>query len=437
MIRYYAPYGASRELFSRRDSEVLLSGPAGTGKSRACLEKLNVMALLNPGMRGLMVRKTAVSLGSTGLVTWRQHVIPELLAHGELEWYGGSVQEPPAYRYRNGSTISVGGMDKATKIMSSEYDAIYVQEATELQLNDWEALTTRLRNGRMSFQQLIADCNPDAESHWLKQRSNSGKTRILWSKHEDNPVYFNRDGTPTAVGAAYMDKLDSLTGVRYLRLRKGIWAAAEGLVYEDWDPAVHLVDRFPIPDSWDRYWSIDFGYNHPFVCQCWAEDPDGRLFMYREFYGSGVIVEDWAKCIMREVTDERGLWKEPEPIEIICDHDAEGRATLERHILRGTRPAVKRVKEGIQAVQGRLRAAGDGRPRLFLLRDSLVERDQNLAAQGRPTSTAEEVTGYTWATGAGQVVKEEPVKIDDDGVDALRYVVAARDLKGRPDIRWI
>ena len=44
--------------------------------------------------------------------------------------------------------------------MSTECDMISRQEATELELADWLALTTRLRNGVMPYQQLIADCNP-------------------------------------------------------------------------------------------------------------------------------------------------------------------------------------------------------------------------------------------------------------------------------------
>jgi predicted O-methyltransferase YrrM len=56
--------------------------------------------------------------------------------------------------------IVVVGLDKAQKVMSSEYDVIFVQEAIELTVDDWEALTTRLRNGKISFQQLLADCNP-------------------------------------------------------------------------------------------------------------------------------------------------------------------------------------------------------------------------------------------------------------------------------------
>ena len=60
-VHEYTPRGGAVQVFERRDNEVLISGPAGTGKSRACLEKLHLMALLNPGMRGLMVRKTRSS----------------------------------------------------------------------------------------------------------------------------------------------------------------------------------------------------------------------------------------------------------------------------------------------------------------------------------------------------------------------------------------
>ena len=88
----YAPAGSALEVFGYRGPEVLLSGPAGTGKSRACLEKMHFMALHNPGMRGLICRKTAVSLGSTALVTFREHVAAEALASGELlEHHDGSV----------------------------------------------------------------------------------------------------------------------------------------------------------------------------------------------------------------------------------------------------------------------------------------------------------------------------------------------------------
>lgn len=414
----YSPRGACRTLWERRDPEVLVSGPAGTGKSRACLEKLHLAALKYPGMRGLIVRKTQTSLGGSALDTWRKFVIAELVDVGGVAYYGGSGEEPAQYRYRNGSRIVIAGLDKASKIMSSEYDMIYVQEAIELTEDDWEALTTRLRNGVMPYQQLLADTNPDTPTHWLKVRCDSGKTVMLESRHEDNPTI-----TPE-----YMAKLDALSGVRYQRLRKGMWVAAEGIIYEEYDPAVHLIDPFEIPDSWTRYWAVDFGYTNPFVCQWWAEDPDGRLYLYRERYCTRHTVDQHAALIRTYMEDE------PRPRAVICDHDAEGRATLEKELGISTTAAQKTVTDGIQAVQRRLRPAGDGRPRLYLFRNSVGVRDQELVDAHKPACTAEEIPGYIWSD---KIAKEQPVKENDHGADAMRYMVAERDLGVRVGIRWL
>jgi phage terminase large subunit len=430
----YRPVGSARDLFHCRDPEVLLSGAAGTGKSRACLEKLHSMALSNPGMRGVILRKTAVSLGSTALVTYREHVAKEALASGEVRYYGGSAQEAASYRYGNGSVIVIGGMDKATRIMSSEYDVAYVQEATELTEDDWEAITTRLRNGAVSFQQIMADCNPDAPHHWLKQRCDRGATTLIYCRHEDNPRLYDATADVwTPEGSSYIARLDALTGVRYERLRAGKWAAAEGLIFDTFDPAVHL--HKPIghpPDSWTRWWVVDFGFTNPFVWQAWAEDPDGRLYLYREIYRTQVLVEDHARAIIAATTTQHG--REPRPRDVICDHDAEGRATLESKLGLSTTAAHKSVLEGIEAVKARLKVQADGKPRLFICRDALVERDAALAEAKRPVCTQDEVLEYVWDD---KTRKEQPRKENDHGMDCMRYLCAGIDLVGRPRMRWI
>lgn len=427
----FVPRGACRKAFEFRGDELLLSGPAGTGKSRALLERLHLLALLNPGMRGIIVRKTLASLGSTALVTWNRFVIPEAKLVGEVEWYGGSTQEAPGFRYRNGSVINVGGMDKPTKIMSSEYDLAYVQEAIELTEADWDAINSRLRNGIISFQQIMADTNPDTPTHWLKARCDRGVCCMLESRHEDNPVLYDDTGNLTEAGRAYIARLDNLTGPRHQRLRRGLWVAAEGQIFDEWDPAIHLIDRFDIPDSWARYWSVDFGFVHPMVIQWWAVDPDGRLYLYREIYHTRRTVDVHARNALAQVVDSRGRWIEPKPTAIICDHDAENRAVLKRELGMTTTAARKTVSDGIQATQRRLRKAGDGKPRLFILRDSLVELDPELVDAKKPTCTAEEIPGYIWDVGAGKAPKEQPLKIDDDGSDAMRYVVAELDIRRR------
>ncbi len=408
----YQPFGGAAVLMTARDPEVLLSGPAGTGKSLACLTKLYLAAMKYPGMRGLIARKTRESVSESALVTWEQKVIPP----GHPLTAGAKRRARQVYTFPNGSEVAVGGLDSAQKVMSTEFDMVYVQEAIELTEDDWEALTTRLRNARMPYQQLLADTNPSHPRHWLKRRCDDGRTRLIESRHEDNPSIVNpRTGRATPQGEAYLAKLDSLTGARKPRLRHGRWAQAEGVVYDGWDATVHLVNARPIPHHWTRYWAIDFGFTNPFVWQFWAEDEDGILHLYREIYRTGRLVEDLAREGLAMCDGEPG------PRAVVCDHDAEDRATLERHTGVLTEAADKGVRAGIQEVAGRLAIRGNGRPRLYVNRDARGHpADPVLVAAARPTCTADEFDGYVWDP--GRASREAPLKKDDHGMDALRYL---------------
>lgn len=453
----YVPVGAGLEVFKRRNKEVCLVGPAGTGKSRACLEKLLAIGLRTPGVKMLAIRKTLISLTATGLRTWEDHVAKEAIDAGIVKFFGGSQREPAQYRFSNGSTLVVGGMDNPTKIMSSEYDVIYVQEATELEPDEWEKCTTRLRNFRISFQQLLADCNPDKPTHWLKQRIDSGQTLGIPSRHQDNPVLWH-GGDWTDYGREYvLGTLASLTGVRRARLYLGLWAAADGIIYEGWDDSAHYLTRTDpllVPDDpdtrvcsagiiweWPRYYAVDFGFTNPMVIQRWAEDPDGRLYLYGEQYLTQTLVEDHAADLLEIVTGQRtmgGRWTEPRPQKIIVDHDAEGRATWASKSGLSTFKANKAVKAGIEAVQSRLKIANDGKPRLFIVRDGLARRDSMLADSKKPTCTYEEIGGYIWdkpLERSKNQSAEQPVKKDDHGMDAMRYLVMDRDPVSRNIVR--
>lgn len=422
--------GAALELANSRAPELLISGAAGTGKSRAVLEKIHLVCLLTPGVKALILRKTARSLATSALRTWERDVIPEAMRDGTVSYYGGSAREPAQYRYRNGSAVVIGGLDDPMKVMSTEYDIAFIQECTEVSEDDWESVNIRLRNGAISFQQLIGDCNPGHHTHWLLERANTGKLKHLVSQHEDNPRYFRPDRTPTKEGVDYIARLDSLTGVRYLRLRKNIWAAAEGVIYENFDPAIHVIDPFPVPASWERIWAIDFGYTNPFVWQDWALDEDRRAYLVREIYMTGRLVEDHARQIM--------ALGGPRPSAVVCDHDAEDRATWERHTGMGTVSAEKAVTSGIELVQSRFKLAGDGRPRIQFFRDALVEKDRTLVDKKLPTSTVEEIPGYIWAPEppSADRKREQPVKRNDHGCDAKRYFVCEIDLHGQTNVRW-
>lgn len=424
--------GAALAMMNSRSPEILISGAAGTGKSRAVLEKIHLVCLLTPNVRALILRRTARSLATSALRTWERDVVREAIRTRDVWFYGGSAREPAQYRYSNGSSVVIGGLDDPMKVMSTEYDIAFIQECTEVSEEDWESVNIRLRNGAISFQQLIGDCNPSHPTHWLLERAASGKLQHLVSQHEDNPRYFFTDGTPTDEGVDYIARLDSLTGVRYLRLRKNIWAAAEGVIFEEFDPSLHVIDPFDVPASWERIWAIDFGHTNPFVWQDWALDEDRRAYLVREIYMSGRLVEDHARQIM-ELT--KGS---PFPSAIVCDHDAEDRATFERHTGMGTVAADKAVVPGIEAVQSRLKVAGDGRPRMFFFRDALVEKDATLTEKKLPTCTVEEMPAYVWAPepASADRKREQPVKKNDHGCDTTRYLTCEIDLHGPTTVRW-
>ena len=401
--------GAAWEALQATEREVLVCGPAGTGKTRACLEKLNWLAETYPGSRFLVARKTRESLTETGLVTFEEQVRPT-----GCDTRNARRRTRQAYEYANGSSIAVAGLDKPSRILSAEFDLVYVMEATEAGEEDWEFLLTRLRNGRTPYQQLLACCNPDAGTHWLKRRVDRGSTRLINARHQDNPRLHS--GTAwTPEGAAYLSTLDALTGTRHARLRLGLWASSDGLVFEEWDERRHVMDRQAIPGDWPRLRSLDFGYVNPSVCQWWAVDPDGALVLYRELVRTRCLVSDLAAEIRRLEAGERP------PTLTVTDHDAGSRAILERELGVATTPARKDVTLGLQAVKARLVGVG-GRPGLRVMRGALVGRDARLDELSKPQGVLEEVCRYAFEPGT-----EFPRKEDDHSLDALRYAVMARD----------
>src|SRR6478672_11979924 len=107
----YMAYGAAMQLMRSTRREVLLAGPAGTGKSRACLEKLNLIASQVP-IRGAIVRKVRKSLTQSAMVTFEEKVLPA----GNIVKFHEGDQE---YRYPSGARIMVSGLDDAEKLKST------------------------------------------------------------------------------------------------------------------------------------------------------------------------------------------------------------------------------------------------------------------------------------------------------------------------------
>jgi hypothetical protein len=243
----------------------------------------------------VIARKQLTDTYSTVLQTWQNEIIDRAVTV-----YGG--EKAQWYDYPNGSRVWVAGMDKSTKVLSGQFDCVYVNQAEELSSMDWQMLTMRAtgRAGHIPHPQTMGDCNPGPPSHWIRQRAKAGLLTLFNSTHRDNPdLYDQKTGEITEQGKQRIGALDRLTGALKKRYRYGLWAAPEGSVYgeyfdglrEDGEYGKHLVAAFEIPRQWPRTVGIDpAGAKRAAL---WlAYDPQGnRLHVYREMalpFGSTV-----------------------------------------------------------------------------------------------------------------------------------------------------
>ena len=402
-------YGGVREFAKYHGPEAVVHGPAETGKTIGSLQKLHLAALKYDDASIVIARKTQTSIYSTVLETYKNKVLLGQPEAWGVEPYGGD-NKPQWFDYPNGARIWLAGLDKAGKILSAEHDIIYVNQAEELTLADWETITTRTtgRAGHMPYSQTMGDANPSYPTHWMYKRDS---LRMFYSKHEENPALFDQQtGEITAQGERTMAVLDALTGVRKQRLRYGKAAQAEGAIYDEWNEADHLVYAKDAPPSYARYIAgLDWGYRNAGVMGVFGITGDGDMYLVAQYYRTGER-DDWWLDRAREVDEEFGGIEA-----FVCDPSEP--AYIDKFKSKGRLRAIggnNSVIPGINAVKKRL-----AEKRLFIVRDSLRERDETLAEANQPLCVQDEIPAYIWSSKA----KETPVKVDDHGVDMVRYAV--------------
>ena len=385
---------------------ILFDGGARCGKTVLIASWLAVQADAFPGARVLAARKHRNAAEKS---LYDETFKALLSGRQEYRFYDGDL----SIHHRNGSTIFVDGLDdqdRVDKILGREFSHIFFNEASQLTWSTVGKVLTRLAQPAVPVRKAIFDCNPRGQRHWLHRvgvqrmdpesnepaRDAAVWARLHWTPY-DNP-HLPKD---------YMDSLEALTGTQRRRMLLGEWCDAEGQVYDDFDEDIHVIDDMPTGwRAWRKVRGIDFGFTNPFVCLRGAVDGDGRLYIYRERYAARCIVSDHAEAIKREDATDDVEWT-------IADHDAEDRATLSACGIE-TERADKRVLPGIEAVKARLRKAGDGRPRLYVLRSC--------------RETVAEFLDYAWAPATeGRADKEAPVKDRDHAMDTLRYMVMKLD----------
>jgi PBSX family phage terminase large subunit len=402
--------GGNRDLILAHEPDVMAVGPAGTGKTVTSVWKLHFICMKYPGARCLMARKTLESLKSGALATYKNKLQPELYG---VRQFGGNKFAPAEFQYPNGSVILVVGMDKADKVLSTEFDVVYVNEATEIRESDWETLRGRLRNGVVPYQMIYGDLNPSGVRHWAYVRMHKGLTRRIETTHKDNPAYWDEKKNDwTDLGRSYIKvTLEGLTGTRRKRLLQGQWATAEGVVYDSFDPQYHVKEMDVT--GWRAAMGVDVGTQNPTCILSVYQSPiDNHIHVKKEFYRKGMS----SNRILDAIKAEAGLINpdfiaiDPSAVAYILDLQANllPAYPADNDVLVG----IQRVKSVIEAVTEPLDDEGDEYEPEHLF--SVDPSCQNLI---------EEFGMYAFPENA-RIETDKPVKEFDHSMDALRYVVS-------------
>ena len=299
-------------------NEILYGGSAGSGKSFAIIFSwMQHHATYGIAARGLVLRKTMAELED--LIREFQRVFSVL-------------QRPPKWNetkktffYPDVATLELGYLDGEQDKYRYHGRAFSFIAWDELTLwgddDPYRFLLTRLRSADGAKVTVLSTTNPiGAGASWVKKRWQIDKhpegmvpftyyidlktgvirndeakfagvsedellklgvkkwTRIfIPGKLADNPS-LDTDG---AYRAGLMMQPEKIRKA----LLDGRWDAVEGQFFPEWDPEVHVVPWFKVPEDARRWMALDWGTAKPY-CALWAcEMPDGTVVVYDELYG--------------------------------------------------------------------------------------------------------------------------------------------------------
>lgn len=284
-------------------NEVLYGGAAGGGKTKALIMDALMRCLRNPGTTAAIFRRTYQELEDTDIKE-AMSSYPKQLAK-----YNAGRHE---FALINGSKILFRHCEnEADRFNYSgiEIQFLYFDELTSFEQSIYDFLKTRLRAKRsLGVTPIVRSAsNPGNIGHgWVKKMFvNAGaymsiqeqrlysetlhKERIIRTQYipalaKENP-FITED---------YIFELETKPEALKRALLNGDWDSFEGQVFTEFvnDPAhykdqlhTHVIAPFDIPLWWSRYMSFDHGYTKPFACLWWAVDPEGRAYLYRQWYG--------------------------------------------------------------------------------------------------------------------------------------------------------
>lgn len=281
------------------------------------------------------------------------------------------------YRYENGSTIEFFSIDLATKVRGRKRDICYVNEANELSLDDFTQLAIR------TSQTIIMDYNPSEADHFLYNLTNDERSCLIKSTYKDN-TFLSKD---------IITEIENLVNVdeNYYKIYcLGEKPTSTSRIYTHFKQYVEEIE------SSDWCYGLDFGFTHPStLIKCMFVG--NRVYCKELIYEPKLTAEDMSKKMRTIISDNKPIYADYSRPEIIEELRRNG-----FHI----KEAVKNVKAGIDSVKS---------SEIYIHHESL--------------STLREYRLYSWKS-QGDNLLDEPIKLNDDALDAIRYAIHSHKKKG-------
>lgn len=269
------------------------------------------------------------------------------------------------------------------------------------------------------------NCNPDGPYHWFKvnwiDKSTGylGKERVEQIRKKaaeegKDPglkeilyLHFTMDDNLSLSEEIKARYRSMYIGVFFKRYILGLWAAAEGVIYDMFDPEKHvknIKEFFQILVNGNRYVSCDYGTQNATVFLLWNKGIDGKWYCIREYYYSGR--DKGKQKTDAEYADDLKKWLDGTRIKaMIVDPSAAS------FIVELRKRGYKVIKANNDVLDG-IRLVG------------MLLNLEMLIFSSSCTETIKEFASYIWDEKAAEQGEDKPVKQHDHGCDAVRYFVS-------------
>lgn len=304
--------------------------------------------------------------------------------HGHYHLF--DVDIVPAY------TGSIRGLGSIRGMTS--YGA-YVNEASLATHDVFQEIVQRCS---VEGARVICDTNPDQPQHWLKVDYIDNKKPEARIKS----FHFTIDDN-TFLAPDYVESLKAATptGMFYDRAILGLWVTGDGIVYQDFDKQTMLIEPGKIPDSLHYYVGVDWGFEHLNSIVLLGDDDNGNVYLLREWTGKHKFIDHWVD-VGKELQAKYGqnliFWCDSARPDNVNEFQAHGLNAIN---------ANKNILPGIECVSKLMKTG-----HFFVNKDGI-------------NKFLDEIYQYVWDEKTG-----EPVKENDDVMDALRYGIYSKRAKG-------